>query len=777
MQIATATPLRGSSGVLGRSNASIEMNAVAFKMLSSGLYSDKIAAPLREIGCNAADAHVMAGTPNRPFEVKLPTVLSPDLSIRDYGPGLSHDDVMENYQRYFHSTKRQDTETVKADELIGCLGLGSKSPRAYADQFTVRSSHGGTVRTYVCCDDESGVPGVNMMLMEPAPDDWQHGLEVSFPVSPKDFEAFRKRAAEVFRWFRVAPINVATGQPFDSAKPDWVFGNFRHYEGYDDWNTTRNGAVLMGNVLYKLDYSQILKRDGSWVDQAVSGIFQQDLVIDVAIGTVEVTASRETIEYTPRTIHNLRGALEQEVRTIAANVEKYFDEHPDISLAGYQTLINELLPAKFVDRIGYFKPGLQAVMKPEAWAKLDTALYQRVDIKGWQGIIEECDQHHIPPPTGVIYRSDANGKRKSQLFTGSIPLDSPSRVVINDKPLRWKDRLSTLMKEAPGTVFVVLSTPRPEDTEGLYDILNDNYIPIEYELLSGRPKPPPKAKGQGGGKRTPEDRTVGAFDLSAVISVGYGGGWEPPQVRIGDITDRYYLVREASWGRRSLCGFTFRGRDPGDVVRVLKGFQKVGLPCPGHLAIVTWSDLSKKKLEDLGFKPLGSWVNDVLMQDPQVIAYKTTQVDITSVHYNPWYDHTGITHALYTALFDGGPEAALVRQALTGSNYLVELEALLTQHREFEVRMSQTNGAATRVQQTPVYQALMSAGIQPMPQAQETLDIRIKAGELQDRYPLLRYINNGRSLPDERPDLNFLLAAVALAVAPAADIPTAEENS
>ena len=48
-----------STGGLGVTQSfQIRTNAHAFKMLSSGLYSDKIGAVLREIGCNAHDAHI-----------------------------------------------------------------------------------------------------------------------------------------------------------------------------------------------------------------------------------------------------------------------------------------------------------------------------------------------------------------------------------------------------------------------------------------------------------------------------------------------------------------------------------------------------------------------------------------------------------------------------------------------------------------------------------------------------------------------------------------------
>ena len=108
----------GSSGLKETGGFKINATAQAFKILSSGLYSDKVRAVLREIGCNAHDAHVAAGSPSRPFLVKLPNALDDRFYIQDWGPGLSHDEVMQLYTTYFASTKQD------SNDYTGAFGLG-----------------------------------------------------------------------------------------------------------------------------------------------------------------------------------------------------------------------------------------------------------------------------------------------------------------------------------------------------------------------------------------------------------------------------------------------------------------------------------------------------------------------------------------------------------------------------------------------------------------------------------------------------------------------------
>ena len=107
----------------------IRNSAKAFSILSSGLYANKIRAIIRELSCNAVDSHVAAGKADVPFEVHLPTALSPWFSIRDFGTGLSHEQVTKIYTTYFESTK------TDSNDFIGALGLGSKSPFSYTNNF------------------------------------------------------------------------------------------------------------------------------------------------------------------------------------------------------------------------------------------------------------------------------------------------------------------------------------------------------------------------------------------------------------------------------------------------------------------------------------------------------------------------------------------------------------------------------------------------------------------------------------------------------------------
>lgn len=125
------------SNVTDTKEFGLKASKKAFQILSSGLYANKIRAIIRELSCNALDSHVAANNVSTPFEIHLPNSIEPFFAVRDYGTGLSRDQVNNIYTTYFESTK------TASNEFIGALGLGSKSPFSYTDNFTVTAIKDG----------------------------------------------------------------------------------------------------------------------------------------------------------------------------------------------------------------------------------------------------------------------------------------------------------------------------------------------------------------------------------------------------------------------------------------------------------------------------------------------------------------------------------------------------------------------------------------------------------------------------------------------------------
>lgn len=186
----------------------IQASTSAFATLSSGLYNDKIRAIIRELACNAWDAHVMAGKKDVPFDIHLPTELEPVFRITDYGVGLSHEDVLNLYCTYFSSNKSQ------SNDVVGALGLGSKSPFCYTQSlddpqgFTVVSRFGGMKRIYSAYV-EDGAPTIVCLSDEKS--DEPNGLDVEFAVNTEDVWEFENKAKDALEFFDPMPkVNIFT---------------------------------------------------------------------------------------------------------------------------------------------------------------------------------------------------------------------------------------------------------------------------------------------------------------------------------------------------------------------------------------------------------------------------------------------------------------------------------------------------------------------------------------------------------------------------------------
>ena len=88
-------------------------------ILSSNLYSNPLTSFLRETVSNAVDSHIEAGTK----EPIIITISKDNISIRDYGTGISPERFQEIYLNIGSSTKRESNNYIGSfgDSLITLL--------------------------------------------------------------------------------------------------------------------------------------------------------------------------------------------------------------------------------------------------------------------------------------------------------------------------------------------------------------------------------------------------------------------------------------------------------------------------------------------------------------------------------------------------------------------------------------------------------------------------------------------------------------------------------
>lgn len=316
MKLVEKTGVLERSGDFQESGFRIAASSKAFEILSSKLYSDIPRAVIRELSTNAYDAHVEAGHPDKAFQVHLPNYLEPWFEIRDFGTGLSPEAVREIYTVYFASTRNE------SDEFTGCLGLGSKSPFAYSDQFLVTSFQGGYAHTYSLFKNEKGLPSIALLSQNET--DEPNGIGIKIGVKSQDFHLFSDAASKVYAYFKVKP-NIVGAQVNLTPKVAEICGS--NYNIYAGNSYNESIVVIMGQVCYKV----------SQIDISQHGFHPYTNLIELHanIGDCSIAASREELHMDERTkdfiqerlkavLEDLRAKMLVEMSTAKTTLEKIY---------------------------------------------------------------------------------------------------------------------------------------------------------------------------------------------------------------------------------------------------------------------------------------------------------------------------------------------------------------------------------------------------------------------------------------------------------------------
>lgn len=294
-----------------------------FSILSSVIYKNPILAIVRELSCNAYDAHVAAKTVDKPFDIRIPSKLDPMFSIRDYGTGISVEDVFSIYAVYFESTK------ATSNQFTGALGLGSKSPLSYTNTFSVKSHINGETSVFTVFVDDEGIPSISHLstLISDEPT----GFEVSFAVKRIDIDDFVTAVASFYSTYpAVLPKIHGTTDVIVTKNPRYhIEGKSWYFDADRNGNCTSNryanATVVQGNVPYPIRLDN-LKDSAEFaalpldIQSAVEEMCSSSLVFIVDIGTVKFAASREELQYTTATVKTVIDALIKIVQEAATIV-------------------------------------------------------------------------------------------------------------------------------------------------------------------------------------------------------------------------------------------------------------------------------------------------------------------------------------------------------------------------------------------------------------------------------------------------------------------------
>lgn len=396
-------------------------------MFADKVYSHKERAVIREMACNAHDSHIMAGTEDVPFDVHLPTRLEPYFSLRDYGTGLSDEEVRHHYAGIGISTKRDN------QNVIGCYGIGTLSPYSLADSFTVKSYKDGMCRTYSCYRNDQRVPVVS--LLTECETDELNGIEVNVSVEGRVYE-FGVEAVHVFKFWEGTLPNINdkyTVEQCEDARKGYAFEG----DDYGLKNTWGDMVAIMGNISYAIP------RD---LDE-----FSCEGYLKFELGELSFDSGRENLAMDAKTKEALKAKF---------------------------SAVKEALTADAIAQI-------EAL--PTAW---DQAVLANELNKGELGRKIKADLHEYAPDKTTEemtyfsgYSRGYGGINKGN--TNKIPMGNDVEYYAS-KP-RFQGRIRQYLKEqSRQTTLVLLTTKQIMETGIPADLINDlEDLPKVYSNYSG----------------------------------------------------------------------------------------------------------------------------------------------------------------------------------------------------------------------------------------------------------------------------------------------------
>jgi hypothetical protein len=445
----------------------IRNSAKAFNILSSGLYANKVRAIIRELSCNAVDSHIAAGKEETPFEVHLPVHLEPWFSVRDFGTGLNHEQVTQIYTTYFESTK------TNSNAFIGALGLGSKSPFSYTDNFTVTAVQDGVQRIYSAFINGDGVPSIVKMGEQETTE--ANGVEVKFSVNDRyDFQKFEQEARHVYTHFKLRPTvkgnHNFTFSDMSYETKDIIPGVHSYSESHT------SSRAIMGNIAYPISIPEADKSLGE-----LRNLLKCGLELHFGIGELDFQASREGLSYIPQTIEAIKNklaAVNTQLAIFLSTEADKIENKWERSLFLYGKKRNSLWTAAVTEYVN--NTGFELYDTTSQWSSgyvipmtvKDLAAANLV-CRGFSVDRHRDAAHNSAPSNKNTNKQDATGRYIYEQVW-EIPVDESVFFVINDTKIgaterakyHWRKKTNRSYRERV-YVFEAIDRTKPVDKDAV----------------------------------------------------------------------------------------------------------------------------------------------------------------------------------------------------------------------------------------------------------------------------------------------------------------------
>lgn len=365
-------------------------------LLTTNLYSNPIMSFIRETISNGWDSHIEAGV-KQPVLVSLYSSVTGEefrrntayswgkkvpleITIRDFGVGLSPDRFAAIYTNIGSSTKRD------SNDFIGAFGIGRFSCLSCADSATLTSYYNGTKYSYLMYKDGASI-NIDELGQFSTTEDNGLAVKVSLQMDRNSMQEL-KEAFKALAYFNCIYINDPLNL-CDGFSNDFNNRQIKEYTTFSIWDMPEsyyskqeNVLLRVGNCTYPITKKQLFEVTGlpsNW-----------PIAIKFNIGEIDVTPNREAI------LHN--------AKTDAAIKKKFQDVLEEVK-AIFIKSINNL---DFPSIIEWYKYSSASTHKLVLTVDTKACHHIELSIKSdllqqWQLVGKACTINSIPIPSSKVF--------------------------------------------------------------------------------------------------------------------------------------------------------------------------------------------------------------------------------------------------------------------------------------------------------------------------------------------------------------------------------------
>jgi len=443
-------------GLTTNHQISLDQNNLIILMdiLRNKLYSNPLQSMCREILSNAKDSHVEAGIPDKPIYIQLPNTFSDILVIEDFGVGMSPDKIESVYAKMLNSTKRD------SNDQIGGFGIGSKSPFAYTDSFTVVSTYNGYTYSYAVYIDETKMGMIS--LLDTKQTDKHNGIRIEIPIKQEDFNKASLYIENIVKYWEVQPEGISLN---DTEYDHNLLYQTDEIEVYSRSNTyPGNDIAVIDGIPFKIETENITPR----ID--IHYLFS--FVLKFKTGELTLPTNRESLQYDKPTQALLYTRIDKHRKELAIYLyNQIFNNEEDNIIKAYS------LWEKYSSFLTNYTTSYENNYSSE--------VYKYKDFIDFNGTLYNTDKFNFDVEKISVVSFKTNGRRITTYETINrrgfqIQLYAKTTVFYNDLPVK------NISKEIKDQITSHVTTPyysiiNPlNKTNKNYDTLVQKYPFLKY---------------------------------------------------------------------------------------------------------------------------------------------------------------------------------------------------------------------------------------------------------------------------------------------------------